>query len=268
MKIQGRSRGRPSSMHAVAHPQSLSPVGHEKRLPFHCASVWILVLLRVPCGTGGPWPQWVGASHDRQWPVTQSNLLFSLWAMGKMRWAMAWHGTKAVGLVAVAFCSKLQQQRYLPCLLGKVPEVPVGTSSRFLQPLTPPNPIHFHPRPLQSPTPTTHPHPHHPSSPLALLLQLQLHCTAATAAVTLGASLVPLSSPSQVVSSLGLPSLVLCFSIPRRTASGRVSRFPLTTLPALLLHFTYSSYYTPLLPPTSDCRHFFAFHPIPEEPRH
>ena len=233
LKIQGRSRGRPSSMHAVAHPQSLSPVGHEKRLPFHCASVWIPVpacTLRyrrtlAPVGWGQSGPR-VASDPVKPSPFALGHGQDGPWhGMGQRLWVW-WVSHSA------ASCSNRGTWQSTRSTRRDVFQVPATTHSAQSNPLSS----------TPTPTPTTHPHPHHPSSPLALLLQPQLHCTAATAAVTLGASLVPLSSPSQVVSSLGLPSLVLCFSIPRRTASGRQSLvFPSLPVLHLLLHTSSSS---------------------------
>lgn len=79
---------------------------------FHStATEWWVRGLRVPGGTGGPWPQWVGATRDGGWPVkpqpTPSQIqrhsvgqTFLFVRFGR------WDGTKAVrGSTAVAVLS-------------------------------------------------------------------------------------------------------------------------------------------------------------------
>ena len=82
---------------------------------------------------------------------------------------MAWHGTKAVGLVAVAFCSKLQQQRYLT----KYQKYPSGRL---------PGSCNHSLRPIQSTFVHAHSHTHNPSTSTPSLLSTclvaatALHC--------------------------------------------------------------------------------------------
>lgn len=195
-------------MQAVAHPQSLSPVGHDKRRLSIPLLRWVLCLcvlyLAVPADPGpsplGPhsWPL-----NDGGWPARQSQFI---WATGTKTGGSEWLSHAAA---TERYLTKYQKHSPRDAI-----QVPATTHSA--QSTLGLSSTHRHtPLPILT----------HPSSPL-LPCCLQLNCTALLQQVALNprclccASLFFLSSP------LCRPSLVVCFSIPKKHGFGEiVSRF-------------------------------------------